>query len=207
MIHSRKPTDKKNSYLWRRGGNISGPWTVSTYAVAENDSKPSARSERFAALALPHLDAAYNLARWLMRNESDACDVVQDSYLRAFRAFDGLRGEVIRPWLLAIVRNTCLTGLARSRARSGEVSYVEEEHGQPDRHADPEFIAIRAQERPRLEAALRRWPVEFREVIVLRELQELSYGEIAQVLAVPTGTVMSRLSRARSRLAELLQQD
>jgi RNA polymerase sigma-70 factor (ECF subfamily) len=179
---------------------------------ANQQSAPeSARTERFASLALPHLDAAYNLARWLTRNDSDAQDVVQDAYLRAFRAFDGLRGDVIRPWLLAIVRNTSLSWLARHRHGEREVAYDEELHGEPDAFADPrahpldpQTLAMRAQDRHRLDAAIDRLPVVFREVIVLRELQECSYGEIVQILGIPPGTVMSRLSRARARLVQLL---
>ncbi|SPE29069.1 hypothetical protein SBBP1_490012 [Burkholderiales bacterium] len=207
--HSRNSALRKKVAFSRTPGifRILGRYLVSGKTVAQDPSETRTRSERFALLALPHLDAAFNLARWLVRSEEDACDVVQDSYLRAFRAFDGLRGDIIRPWLLAIVRNTSLSLLARRGERAKEVPYVEDEHDEPDRQADPELIAMRTQERGRLDAALRKLPVEFREVIVLRELQELSYREIAEVLAVPAGTVMSRLSRARSRLATILQQD
>ncbi len=173
---------------------------------------PGGRTERFAALALPHLDAAYNLARWITRNDSDAQDVVQDAYLRALRAFDGLRGEVIRPWLLAIVRNASLSWLDQERGRRGDVAYDEQLHGGEDARAamageptDPQDQLMRAQDRDALDQALNQLPVVFREVIVLRELQECSYAEIVQILGVPAGTVMSRLSRARARLAQLLR--
>jgi len=160
---------------------------------------------------MPHLDAAYNLARWLTRNDSDAQDVVQDAYLRAFRAFDGLRGDVARPWLLAIVRNTSLSWLARRNHGGRDVIYDEALHGDPDSDGDagahpldPETLAMRAQDRQRLDEAIARLPVPFREVLILRELQECSYEEIVQILDIPAGTVMSRLSRARARLVALL---
>jgi RNA polymerase sigma-70 factor (ECF subfamily) len=180
--------------------------------VDENAPATSGREARFAALALPHLDAAYNLARWLTRNDHDAQDVVQDAYLRALRAFDGLRGDVIRPWLLAIVRNTSLNWLAQRRGGEREVEYVDELHGGgecvSDGHPlDPETALLRAQDRRRLDAALEGLPIAFREVIVLRELQECSYEEIARILGIPAGTVMSRLSRGRARLLQLLGED
>jgi len=181
-------------------------------SVALDEISSTARTERFAALALPHLDAAYNLARWLTRSDSDAQDVVQDAYLRAFRAFDGLRGEVMRPWLLAIVRNTSLDWLARHGPGRREVAYDEELHADSDtwneaagHAADPQDLAMRAQDRRRLDGAIEALPPVFREVIVLRELQECSYEEMARILGVPAGTVMSRLSRARARLAGLLK--
>jgi RNA polymerase sigma-70 factor (ECF subfamily) len=182
--------------------------------VTQQANPASLRTERFAALALPHLDAAYNLARWITRNDSDAQDVVQDAYLRAFRAFDGLRGEVIRPWLLAIVRNTSLSWLARQRHGGRELAYDEELHGGDDSAGaadahplDPQTLAMRAQDRQRLDAAIGQLPVPFREVIILRELQECSYEEMVRILGIPAGTVMSRLSRARARLAQALGAD
>lgn len=181
--------------------------------MPRSSPQEASRDERFAALALPHLDAAYNLARWLTRNDSDAQDVVQDAYLRAFRAFDGLRGDVMRPWLLAIVRNASLSWLARRRD-ARELAYDDDLHGDAeggaasdsaaDPAADPQDLLMRAQDRARLDAALAALPPVFREVIVLRELQECSYEEIAQIVGVPAGTVMSRLSRARARLLKLM---
>jgi len=179
--------------------------------VAKEANPASGRTERFTALALPHLDAAYNLARWLTRNDSDAQDVVQDAFLRAFGAFDGLRGDAMRPWLLAIVRNTSLSWLARQRHGGRDIAYDEEQHGDgypggtDESHPlDPQTLAMRAQDRQRLDAAIGRLPVPFREVLVLRELQECSYEEIGRILGIPAGTVMSRLSRARMRLAQQL---
>jgi RNA polymerase sigma-70 factor (ECF subfamily) len=169
-----------------------------------DDSKLLERRERFEALALPHLDAAFNLARWLARDAQDASDVVQEAFLRAFNSFDGMRGDNARPWLLAIVRNTCFTWLALNRPGRDQVSYDEAIHGLPDPEADPELLALRADDRRRVDAAIERLPMEFREVIVLRELQDLSYKEIATVLAIPMGTVMSRLARGRNLLVTYL---
>jgi RNA polymerase sigma factor (sigma-70 family) len=175
--------------------------------VAETDQDPDQRRERFVALAMPQLDAAYNLARWLMRNEGDAADAVQDAYLRAFRSFGNLRGDGMRPWLLAIVRNACLTILARNQAHAWEVPYSEDEQDHPEERSDPEKLAMRAQQRRRIDAALQELPLEFREVVVLRDLQDLPYAEIARILDIPAGTVMSRLARGRARLARRLQAD
>ncbi len=169
------------------------------------------RSRRFQMLALPHLDAAYNLARWLSRNPGDADDIVQEACLRAFRFFDTFRGDNARPWLLAIVRRTWYTEWRR-RAKSEEVLEFDESRddqlpeGWDMPSADPELLAMRAENAQLLQAALRRLPVEYREVLILRELEELSYREIATIADVPVGTVMSRLSRARARLAALLTQ-
>jgi RNA polymerase sigma-70 factor (ECF subfamily) len=169
-----------------------------------NDPNLSERRRRFAALALPHLDAAFNLARWLARDSQDASDVVQEAFLRAFSSFDGMRGDNARPWLLTIVRNTCFTWLAQNRPGREQVSYDEKIHGLPDPDADPELLALRADDRRRVDAAIERLPLEFREVIVLRELEDMSYKEIAIVLAIPMGTVMSRLTRGRNLLATYL---
>ena len=162
---------------------------------------------RFAAQALPHLDAAFNLARWLARDAQVADDVVQEAFLRAFDSFDGLRGDNAKPWLLAIVRNTCFTWLARNRAGAGQVSYDEEMHALPDPEADPERLALRAEDKRRVDDAIAQLPLEFREAIVLRELEDLSYKEIAIVLAIPIGTVMSRLARGRQLLTRALMAD
>jgi RNA polymerase sigma factor (sigma-70 family) len=159
---------------------------------------------RFEAIVLPHLDAAYTLARYLTRNESDAQDVVQDAYLRALKYFDGFRGGDGRAWLLAIVRNTAFTSRRRHRLEASAAEFDEQLHsaGIEDQH--PEAALLGASARELLHQALDRLPLEFREVIVLRELQGLSYKEIGEVTGVPAGTVMSRLSRARSRLQRAL---
>jgi RNA polymerase sigma-70 factor (ECF subfamily) len=164
----------------------------------------SARAQKFEQLVLPHLDAAYNLARWLVRDGHDAEDVVQDAMLRALRHFDGLRGVDARPWLLAIVRNAAWAWL-RTR-RPAELVELDDDgvdaalaEAAPD--LNPESLAIRRTEKRAIDAAITALPIAFRETLILRELEELSYREIAHVLDVPVGTVMSRLSRARTLLA------
>jgi RNA polymerase sigma-70 factor (ECF subfamily) len=157
-----------------------------------------ARLRRFEQLALPHLDAAHNLARWLTRNDADAEDVVQESALRAFKSFGGFRGVDGRAWLLTIVRNACYTWLRQNRAQELAVPFDEEAHGVEG--DNPETILLEGADREMLKEALEELPLEFREAIVLRELEGLSYKEIAAVADVPVGTVMSRLARARKRL-------
>jgi RNA polymerase sigma-70 factor (ECF subfamily) len=167
------------------------------------------RSRRFQALALPHLDAAYNLARWLSRNPGDAEDIVQEAFLRAFRFFDSFRGDEARPWLLAIVRRVWYDEWRR-RAGAEEVAPFDELRddapleGWETGGVDPETLAIRAEDARHVQDALQRLPVEYREVLVLRELEELGYREIAAIADLPMGTVMSRLARGRRRLATLL---
>jgi len=163
--------------------------------------------ERFEALVLPHLDAAYTLARYLVRDDHDAQDVVQDAYLRALKYFSGFRGregDDGRAWLLAIVRNTAYTWRRRHRADTLATEFNEELHSGSAADAHPETALLRTAARESLHDALDRLPPEFREVIVLRELEGLSYKEISDVAGVPVGTVMSRLSRARKRLQEAL---
>ena len=144
---------------------------------------------------MPHLDAAYNLARWLSRSPSDADDIVQDAMLRAFRGFDGFRGGDARAWLLTIVRNCWRTAGAATKRRG----YTPlEDEGLVADGADPEEAAIEASARRRLDAMIADLPREFREVLVLREMEDMSYREIAQITGVPIGTVMSRLARARA---------
>jgi RNA polymerase sigma-70 factor (ECF subfamily) len=168
-----------------------------------------ARRARFEAATLPHLDSAYNLARWITRNEDDAQDVVQDAYLRAFRFFDGFRGEAVKPWLLAIVRHTAFSWLRRNRPK--ELAAFADETAMwekadpavaPAAPPDPEAELMARDARIRLDELLETLPPQFREVIVMRELEELSYKEIAEVAAIPIGTVMSRLARGRRLLQE-----
>jgi RNA polymerase sigma-70 factor (ECF subfamily) len=162
-------------------------------------------TRRFEQVALPHLDAAYTLARWLTGSDADAQDVVQDAYLRAFKYFDGFAGGDARAWMLAIVRNTCWTWLGRNRPR--EVVTLEDDEAQAAEmeaavaaQDDPESALIARGDEALLARLLAELPAPFREVIVLREIEELSYQEIAAVAAIPVGTVMSRLARARRKL-------
>jgi len=153
----------------------------------------------FEEAVLPHIDAAYNLARWLTRNDHDAQDVVQESYLRALKSFGGFHGSDGRPWLLTIVRNTCYTWLKRHRSPK-LTEFDEAIHVRQTDQPDPEASLVRSAQKRLVREALESLPVEFREVMVMRELEELSYKEIAAMAGIPVGTVMSRLARARKRL-------
>jgi RNA polymerase sigma-70 factor, ECF subfamily len=162
---------------------------------------------RFEAIVLPHLDAAYTLARYLTRNEDVARDVVQDAYLRAVKYFGGFHGTEAsegRSWLLAIVRNTAFTRRRRQRVDASATEFDEELHSESIAEAHPEAELLGTAARESLHQALDRLPLEFREVIVLRELEGMTYKEIGDVTGVPVGTVMSRLSRARHRLQRAL---
>jgi len=151
---------------------------------------------------LPHIDAAFNLARWLTRNDHDAEDVVQDAMLRAYRHFESLRGEA-RPWLLAIVRNACFSWIQRNRPAEVTAGLDGEAAEVASAPADgPEALLARELDRRMLNEAIAALPFQFREVLILRELEDLSYREIARIADVPIGTVMSRLARARRLLAE-----
>jgi RNA polymerase sigma factor (sigma-70 family) len=154
----------------------------------------------FEEAVLPHLDAAYNLAHWLTRNDTDAEDVVQESYLRAFKFFGGFRGEDGRSWLLAIVRNTCYTWMQRNRSPELRVPVDDELQEIESTDLNPEALLVQRADTLMVRRALEELPVEFREVLVLRELEEMSYREIASITDLPLGTVMSRLSRGRKRL-------
>ena len=167
--------------------------------------RPANQRGNFEASVLPHLDAAYNLARWLLRDENDAKDVVQDAYLRAFRFFDSFRGGDSRSWVLTIVRNACYTWLRKARPDELQVSFDEEFHGREGGGSSPEENLLRNANARSLKDALERLPVGLREAIVLRELEGLSYGEIAMIADIPIGTVMSRLSRSRKRLRRSLR--
>ena len=159
---------------------------------------------RFEQAALPHLDAAYNLARWLTRNDHDAQDVVQESYLRALKFFGGFRGGDGRAWLLTIVRHTCYDWLRQNRRYEPLTDFDEELRDVESDAPGPEALLLRTAENQLLRRALEELPVEFREVLILRELEGLSYKEIADIAGLPLGTVMSRLARARRRLQQAL---
>ena len=159
---------------------------------------------RFEQIVLPYLPAAYNLARWLVHNDQDAEDVVQEAYLRAFKYFGGYRGGEGRTWLLTIVRNTSYSWLQRNRARELTDSVDETEEEVAIDFSNPESQLLENIEARMVREALAELPVEFREVMVMRELEELSYKEIATIADLPIGTVMSRLARGRKRLQSLL---
>jgi RNA polymerase sigma-70 factor, ECF subfamily len=167
---------------------------------ARTSRADAARSTRFETVVLPYLDAAYNLARWLARDTADAQDIVQEALLRALRYFDSFRGGDARVWLLAIVRNTFYTLCAKHSPDNLHDSFDEEAHPMADEHPSPETLALLAVDIGSLQFALQRLPHPLREVIVLRELEECSYKEIAAVTGQKIGTVMSRLARARERL-------
>jgi RNA polymerase sigma factor (sigma-70 family) len=158
----------------------------------------------FEETVLPHLDAAFNYARWLTRNDADAEDVVQDACVRAMRFFSSLRDADARAWLFAIVRNTWYSRVSR-RANVTEATLEGARNEPPDDALDPEARLLQQHTVERVRAALEQLPVDFREVIVLREFEGLSYKEIAAVVRVPIGTVMSRLARARERLLTALK--
>jgi RNA polymerase sigma factor (sigma-70 family) len=158
----------------------------------------------FQQAVLPHLDAAYNLARWLTRNQQDAEDVVQEAYLRAFRFFPGFRGGDARPWLMTIVRNTCYTWLHANRPLQDATEF-DENLFHPDSPApNPEEVVLQNDSGTLVRKALEKLPPNFREVLILRELEGMSYREIAEITGMPSGTVMSTLSRARGRLRQVL---
>ena len=154
----------------------------------------------FEEAVLPHLDAAYNLARWLTRNDADAEDGVQEAYLRAFRFFGGFHGAEGRSWLLAIVRNTCYTWMQHNRSPELTIPLDDDLHEIESKDLNPEALLLQSAATQMVRQALEELPVEFREVLVLRELEEMSYREIASTTDLPLGTVMSRLARGRKRL-------
>ena len=166
---------------------------------------------RFEMIVMPHLDAAYNLARWLVKDEHAAEDVVQDACLRAFRYFESFRGDDARPWLLGIVRNNCYSWLQNAKRAAGQVEF-DDELALDDavemamgRTENPETLLVRKAERAEVNAAIRSLPASFREVLILREIEEMPYDSIAAAMQIPIGTVMSRLSRARGMLRVALE--
>jgi RNA polymerase sigma-70 factor (ECF subfamily) len=159
----------------------------------------------FEDAVMPHIDAAYSLARWLMRNDADAQDMVQEAYLRALRFFSGFRGTDARAWLLTIVRNTCYTWLKRNRSAELSGDFEEVVLTKESDEPDPETAHALKVQTQLINEAIEKLPIECREVVIMRELEELSYKEIAQITEIPIGTVMSRLSRARKRLLVALR--
>ena len=203
--------------------NNMAPQPEAEYASATQDFESSAKIVKFAVLKnrelgqpkqaeltsfeeamLPHMDAAYNLAKWLLRNEQDAQDVVQEAYLRAFRSFGGFRGSNGRAWLLTIIRNTAYTLLKKSHAVDLVATSDEEIRVTDCESASPATILEHAEDAELMTNAIGQLRAEFREILVLRHQEDLSYKEIGEILKVPTGTVMSRLARARTKLKEYL---
>ena len=160
--------------------------------------------KRFEEALLPHLDAVYNLARWLTRDDHDAEDLVQVAYLRALKFFGGFHGANSRAWLLTIVRNACYSWLEQKRARGTATAFDEGIHGVGSDDIDPEKQLLREDEMQSVRRAVEELPLELREVVILREMEGLSYKEIAAIAEIPLGTVMSRLARARERLRQRL---
>ena len=158
----------------------------------------------FEALMLPHLDAAHNFAKWLLRNEQDAQDVVQDAFLRAFKSFGGFHGSNGRAWLLTIVRNTSYTLLKKNCVADLTTPFDEEIHVSGHESVSPATILEHSEDAELIREAMDELPAEFREILTLRHLEDLSYEEIADIAQIPPGTVMSRLARARGKLKERL---
>jgi RNA polymerase sigma-70 factor (ECF subfamily) len=179
---------------------------VKFVVVKKREEEPAQRAEltSFEDAMLPHLDAAHNLARWLLRNEQDAQDVVQEAYLRAFKSFGGFHGSNGRAWLLTIVRNTSYTLLKKNRAVDLTTTFDEEIHTAGHESVSPATILEHSENAELIKEAMDELPAEFREILVLRHLEGLSYKEIADIAQIPPGTVMSRLARARGKLKESL---
>jgi RNA polymerase sigma-70 factor, ECF subfamily len=178
------------------------------FTILKKHQEPNAAQEHelasFEETMLPHMDAAHNLAKWLLRNEEDAQDVVQEAYLRAFKSFSGFHGSNGRAWLLTIVRNTSYTLLKKNRAVDLTTTFDEEIHTAGHESVSPATILEHSENAELIKEAMDELPVQFREILALRHQEGLSYKEIADIAQVPPGTVMSRLSRARAELKEYL---
>lgn len=164
------------------------------------------KETRFEQIMMPYLGDAYNLARWMARNPEDAKDIVQEAMIRAFRFFDGYHDGSAKAWLLTIVRNTGYTWLRQNRAHEINAVFEEEALEVPERSPGPEAQAAQSANQELLHKALERVPLEFREIVILRDLEGFSYKEIVAITDLPMGTVMSRLSRARTRLQQELME-
>ena len=181
-------------------------WTAGRETMAGDAHDEDDRARRFRDAALPYLDDAYTLARYLMRNAADAEDAVQECYLRALRHFDSYRGPAMKPWLLTILRNVCNAEFARRGRQESPSEFAEEESTAEvlpmwqEPQTSPEVVLLRQQDSDTIRKLVAGLPQPFREAIVLREMNDLSYHEIAEVAGVPVGTVMSRLARARTML-------
>jgi RNA polymerase sigma factor (sigma-70 family) len=183
---------------------VSDPKIVKFVVVKKREENHAQQAEltSFEEAMLPHLDAAHNLAKWLLRNEQDAQDVVQEAFLRAFRSFGGFHGSNGRAWLLTIVRNTSYTLLKKNRVADLTTTFDEEIHASGNESMTPATILEHSEDAELIREAMDELPAEFREVLVLRHQEGLSYKEIADIAQIPPGTVMSRLARARTKLKE-----
>jgi len=170
----------------------------------EQDAVQEHELASFEEMMLPHMDAAHNLAKWLLRNEQDAQDVVQEAYLRAFKSFSGFHGSNGRAWLLTIVRNTSYTLLKKNKTVDLTTTFDEEIHASSYESVSPATILEHAEDAELIREAMDKLPAEFREILALRHQEGLSYKEIADITQIPPGTVMSRLARARAKLREYL---
>jgi RNA polymerase sigma-70 factor (ECF subfamily) len=179
---------------------------IHTLPSISSEGRPEPQGARGdIAPLVEHLDAAYNLARWLMRNEAEAEDSVQEAYLRAISHFAGFRGGDGRAWMLTIVRNTCYSRLKRKGASGQNTDFDEAVHSAAGRQTpNPETVLLLAERTELVRKSLAELPAEYREILVLRELEQMSYQEIANIAGIPLGTVMSRLSRARQQLQQTL---
>ena len=185
--------------------DLSDPKIVKFVVVKKREEQAKEEIMSFEQAMLPHLDAAHNLARWLLRNEQDAQDVVQEAYLRAFRSFSGFHGTNGRAWLLTIVRNTSYTLLKKNHAVDLTTNFDEEIHATGHDSVSPATILEHREDAQLIKEAMDELPAEFREILILRHQEGLSYKEIAGIAQIPSGTVMSRLARARARLKECLE--
>ena len=178
------------------------------FTILKKHQEPDAAQEHelasFEETMLPHMDAAHNLAKWLLRNEEDAQDVVQEAYLRAFKSFSGFHGSNGRAWLLTIVRNTSYTLLKKNRVADLTTPFDEEIHASDDESVNAATILERSEDAELIREAMDELPAEFREILTLRHQEDLSYKEIADIAQIAPGTVMSRLARARAKLKECL---
>jgi len=196
-----------------RAGAIMESATSSDKIIAAGDGDQhgmddQGRRIRFENQMLPIMSEAYNLARWILRNEPDARDAVQDAYLKAFRYFESFHGDCGRAWLLRIVRNVCYDALRARDSQRNVISLDEKRAAEvPDSKPGPNVLAIQNSTKLRVREALEALPLEFKTAIILREFDGFSYKEISEIMGVPVGTVMSRLSRARQQLATLLQKE
>jgi len=204
-IKNTMVTTLEADYVFSTKDFESGPEVVK-FAVIQGHQGEGAQEHElasFEAMMLPHMDAAHNLARWLLRNEQDAQDVVQEAYLRAFKSFGGFHGSNGRAWLLTIVRNTSYTLLKKNQA-ADFTTFDEEIHVAGDESASPATILEHGEDAELIREAMDALPAEFREILALRHQEGLSYKEIADIAQIPPGTVMSRLARARGKLKEYL---